>query len=209
MVFLNGNVYIIGGIGCSSVERYNLENNICQEVTKLNVSVHSPAVCVYGEDIYILGGKSLKGNVACVQKLDTRKNEIVNLNELPFPCSGGHAIVVKDTIYYATNYGHMIKFSPKCGQSQLCSHQPYRRKHFAMFQRNHELYIFGGVRTEGPVNKSGISDSENSLIKYCTDSDKWSLVHSYKDTVSVYTCCTVKYPKASPVKPFMKLFGYC
>lgn len=209
MAFLNGHVFIIGGKGCSSVEKYSIENNICSEIAKLPVSVHSSAVAVYQHKIYIFGGKTLKGNVRCVQCLDTKTNKISRLDDLPSECSGGQAIVVRDTIYFATNQGHMIKFHPETGLSELCSHQPYRRKHFSMFIRNNKLTVFGGIKTEGPLTDNELWNKENTMYSYCPDADSWTLVSSYSACVPVYTSCTVQYPKECPVKPFMKLFGYC
>ncbi|XP_060597660.1 kelch-like protein 5 [Ruditapes philippinarum] len=209
MAFLDGHVFIIGGKGCSSVEKYSIESNFCNEVTKLPVCVHSSAVAVYKHNIYIFGGKTRKGNVRCVQCLDTRTNKMSRLDDLPLECSGGQAIVVRNTIYFATNQGHMIKFHPDSGQSELCSHQPYIRKHFSMFIRNNKLTVFGGIKTEGPMTENELTDKENTMYSYCPDSDRWTLVNSYSECVPVYTSCTVQYPKECPVKPFMKLFGYC
>lgn len=209
MAFVNKCVFIIGGKRCASIEKYSIDNNMCSDIGTLPVSVHSPAVAVYGDKIYIFGGKTHRGNVACVQCLDTRTNKVCRLDDLPFECSGGQVIVVKDAIYFATNHGHMIKFYPDSGQSQLCSQQPYKRKHFVMFQRNNQLNIFGGIRTEGPCSTDEPSKHVNIMHRYCPESDIWTFEHSYNSSVPIYTSCTVRYVKECPVKPFMKLFGYC
>lgn len=211
LAFLEGFVFIIGGKGCRTIEKYSIDNNICSEVSSLEVCVHSAAAAVYREKIYIFGGKTMKGSVRCVQCLDTKTNKVSRLQDLPTECSGGQAIVVNDSVYFATNNGHMIKFNPETGQSELCSHQPYRRKHFTMFLKNDQLIIYGGIKTEGPVNNSESSVKENSVYSYCPESDSWTPIHSYSAFVDlpVHTSCTVRYPKECPVKPFVKLYGYC
>lgn len=213
MAFLDGYVFLIGGKGCASIEKYSIDNNICNEVARLNVCVHSFAVAVFRDKIYIFGGKTLKGNVRCVQCLDTKTNKVFRLQDLPTECSGGQAIVVNDAIYFATNNGHMIKFTPENGQSELCSRQPFRRKHFSMFLKNSQLILFGGIITEGPVKTDNgeTSGKENSAYIYYPEGDRWAVDHSYSAAVDlpVNTSCTVRYPKECPVKPFVKLFGYC
>ncbi|KAL4232900.1 hypothetical protein ACF0H5_007587 [Mactra antiquata] len=209
MVFVGRSAYIIGGKTSASIERYDIANNNSEEITTLPIRVHSFAATTYGDNVFIFGGKSQNGDVACVQCLDTRSGKVHRWPDLPYKCSGGQAIVVKDQIYFATNHGHMIKFDPTSGQSILCSQQPYIRKHFTMFSNQDRLCIFGGLRTEGPVESGPSSMSPNSMYIYDPDSDTWTFERSYNETVSVYSSCTVRYPKECPVKPFMKLFGYC
>ncbi|XP_052807215.1 uncharacterized protein LOC128236408 [Mya arenaria] len=204
MAFVQNCVYIIGGQESASIERYELENGHCSELRpNLPVRVHCAAHVVYNDKIFIFGGKTLRNEVQIVQCIDTKANSTSRLSDLPFPCSGGQAIVVKDKIYLATNHGHMIKYDPETGQSELCSQQPYNRKHFVMYEKNGYLHIFGGVRTDGKVEEEG------TVYKFCPLGNEWKRSVSFGVPLPIHTSCTIVYPKECPVTPFRKMFGYC
>ena len=202
MAFSNKGVYIIGGKKCSAVEKYNIADNHCTEVGSLPVGVHSAALAVFENKVFVFGGKHIRGNVTAVQCINTDTNTIARLPDLPFESSGGQAIVVKDKIYLATSQGHLIKFDPVSNQSELCSQQPYRRKHFVMFEKENNLHLFGGLRTDGRV------DNETAMFMYSPVADEWKKSISFGTSLPVQASCTVSYPKECPVKPFSKLFGY-
>lgn len=204
MAFANDCVFVIGGKKCSFVEKYDVANNWCHDIGSLPVGVHAAAHAVFQNKIYLFGGKNIRGSVSAVQCIDANTNKISRLPDLPFPCAGGQAIVVNDRIYFATNHGHMIKFDPFSGQSQLCSQQPYCRKLFVMFEKNDCLHLFGGVRTDG-----GKVENESTMFRYNPATDDWEMALSFKVPLPVQTSCSVVYPKECPVKPFTKLYGYC
>lgn len=203
MAFVNNGVYIIGGKKCSVIEKYDVVENNCSDVGTLPVAVYSAAHAVYRNKIYVFGGKNIRGKVSAVQCIDTNTNIVSRLQDLPFQCCGGQAIVVKDTIFFATDQGHLIKFNPVLGQSELCAQQPYRRKHFVMFEKESNLHLFGGVRTDGRT------EHESTMYTYNQVADTWQQSLSFGVPLPVQASCTVTYPKECPVKPFTKLFGYC
>lgn len=203
IAFSNNAVYIIGGKNCSAVEKYNINNNCCSLVGSLSVGVHSAAHAVFKNKIFLFGGKTLRGNVSAVQCIDTKTNTVTRLQDLPFQCSGGQAIVVGDVIYFATNHGRMVKFDPVSGLTTVCSQQPYHRKHFVMFENDCRVHLFGGVRTDGRI------ENETSMFSYNPLSNSWQKTLTFGVSLPVQTSCTVVYPKECPVKPFTKLFGYC
>jgi len=197
-------IYIIGGKEGSSIEKYDIDSGNCSELNaKLPVPVHCAAHAVFEDKIYIFGGKTLRNEVQTVQCVDTKQNSVSRLNDLPVTCSGSQAVVVKDKIYIATNHGHMIKYDPKTDQSEMCSQQPFKRKHFIMYERKGFLHIFGGVRTDGKL------DEEGTMYKYCPLGDTWRKWLTFGIPLPINASCTIVYPKECPVTPFRKLFGYC
>lgn len=198
MAFTQGSVYVFGGKGCDNIERINISTNTRQAVALLPVGVHSFAFVVYEDKIFIFGGRTSRQKVSHVQCFDTKTNCATRLPDLPMSCSGGQAHVVKDKIYFATNHGHIIKVDPVSGKSEKCADQPYRRKHFVIFERNEQLYIFGGIKTDEPFEK------DSSIYKYCPLSDSWICERSHETLLPVTASCNVLYPRHCPVKPFVK-----
>ena len=204
MSFTQNCNYIIGGKDSPSNERFELDNGHCTDLNaNLPVHVHCAAHVLYKDKIYIFGGKTFRNEVQTVQCINTKTNSTSRLADLPVSCSGGQAIVVKDRIYLATNHGHMIKYDPETGQSELCSQQPYNRKHFVMYEKNGYLHIFGGVRTDGNIGEDG------AVYKYCPLWDDWQRSVSFGKPLPIHTSCRIVFPEECPVTPFRKMFGYC
>ncbi|KAH3691981.1 uncharacterized protein LOC127863504 [Dreissena polymorpha] len=197
-------VYVIGGKGCGVIEKCEVETGHCTELnTSLKISVHNASSAVYKDKIFIFGGKTIRNHVWSVQVVDTTKNTVSKLRDLPFDCSGGQAVVVKDKIYIAMENGEMIRYCPQSDQSETCAKQPYTRKHFSMFEKNGHLNIVGGVRTDGCL------EHEGTMYTYCPDSDEWRATFTFTRALPIHTSCTIDFPKECPVTPFRKMFGYC
>ncbi|CAK8688392.1 unnamed protein product [Clavelina lepadiformis] len=59
-VVLNNEIYAIGGIGLSSVEKYNLDTKAWIDVPSMNEKRHGGSACVVGGLIWMFGGSDAK-----------------------------------------------------------------------------------------------------------------------------------------------------
>ena len=189
-------IYLIGGRETSTVEVCNLDGSKCIDIGRLPVHVHNMAHVVFENKIYLFGGENKRGRVSAVQCIDIKSKTITRLKDLPCECSGGNAVVQNNRIFIATQQGHMIKFDPLSGQSELCNHQPFNRKHFSMFTQDGNVFLLGGVRTDGK------EDSSCLLCKYSPDHNHWEKAATFASSMTIYASCAVQYPKTCPIIPF-------
>ncbi|KAL3882109.1 hypothetical protein ACJMK2_028480 [Sinanodonta woodiana] len=200
MVTVKDKIYLIGGQYTACIEEFDPINGKCVEIGSLPVAAWSSAHAVYNDTIYIFGGKKHAGRISTVQSFNCKTNRLARLEDLPCACSGCQAVVLGGMIYIATIEGHMIKFNPADGNSQLCASQPCARRHFVMFVRNERIYMTGGVRPSG--ERRG---DMNHLYKYSPEADIWSDVATLSTSLPVYTCCTVRFSGTCGIVPFVKL----
>ena len=196
MCYCAGQIYLVGGLQTSSVEVCQLNAKKCIGIGSLPVPVHNMAHAVVDDKIYIFGGETDRGKISAVQCIDARTNTITRLKDLPCECSGGQAVLYNKTIYIATHQGHMIKYDSSSGNSELCNHQPFCRKNFAMFTKDGCIFILGGVRTDGHVGLPCV------LCKYMPETDHWVRAATFAKHVPIYASCYVQYPKSCPIIPF-------
>lgn len=199
MVTVKDKIFLIGGQNVACIEEFDPINGKCVEIGSLPVAAWSSTYAVYNDTIYIFGGKNPAGCISTVQSFNCKTNRIARLGDLPCACSGSRAVVLGDFIFIATSEGHLIKFNPMDGSSELCALQPCIRRHFVMFVRNERIYITGGVRKS---DEKGAD--ENHLYKYTPETDTWSDVATLSTSLPVYTYCTVRYSGKCRIVPFEK-----
>ena len=197
MCYCAGQIYLVGGLQTSSIEVCQMNTKKVTNIGSLPVAVHNMAHVVANDKVYIFGGETDRGMVSTVQCIDTKKSEITRLEDLPCECSGGQAICLNnETIYIATHQGHMIKYDIATDTSELCSHQPFCRRNFAMFTKDGCIFILGGVRTDGHAGPPCV------LCKYMPQTDHWVKAATFAKYVPIYASCHVQYPKLCPIIPF-------
>ena len=197
MCYCAGQIYLVGGLQTSSVEVCQMNTKKVINIGALPVAVHNMAHVVANGKVYIFGGETDRGMVSTVQCINTKTNEIKRLEDLPCECSGGQAIFLNnETIYIATHQGHMIKYDIATDTSELCSHQPFCRRNFAMFTKDGCIFILGGVRTDGHAGPPCV------LCKYMPQTDHWVKAATFAKYVPIYASCHVEYPKLCPIIPF-------
>ena len=196
MCYCFGQIYLIGGLQTSSVEVCEIESKKRVDIGSLPVAVHNMAHVIADGKIYLFGGENNRGKVSAVQCIDTKTKTITRLRDLPCECSGGQAVLFNQTIFIATHQGHMIKYDIVTGNSELCNHQPFCRKYFAMFTKDDCIFIIGGIRTDG---HSGVPCI---LCKYVPQTDQWVKAATFAKPVPIYASCAVQYPKTCPIIPF-------
>lgn len=197
-----GQIYIIGGTQSPTVEVCDMDgrnSKECVVIGTLPVAVHNMAFVVVGDKIFLFGGENSRGNVSAVQCIDSKNKNISRLKDLPCECSGGQAVFFENAVYIATQQGHMIRYDIVTGWSELCSHQPFCRKNFAMFIKDGHINILGGIRTDGKETSPCV------LCKYEPKSDQWFKAATFPKPLPVYASCVVQYPKSCPIIPFSSL----
>ena len=189
-------IYLIGGRESDVIEVVHPESSSCTDIGRLPVAVHTTTSAVYDNTIFIFGGEIKTGCVPAVQSIDTKSKAITRLTDLPCDCSGGSAVAWNDSIFIASQQGHMIKYDPISGHSELCNHQPFSRKQFAMFTQGDAIFLLGGVRTD----RQDVSSC--TLCKYSPDHNHWEKTPELAKSMNILASCLVQYPKSCPILPF-------
>lgn len=197
MCSAGGQIYLIGGRESATAEVWDWKSKGSVDIGRLPVAVANIAHVVFDNHIFLFGGESEHGNVSAVQCIDLKTNNISRLKNLPCKCSGGQATAHNNEIYIATHQGHMIRYDPLTGNSDLCAPQPFNRKHFAMFAEDDSIFLLGGVCADRKTNSSCV------LCKYSTTHDRWEKSGTFIRPMPVFANCAVEFPKACPIIPFM------
>lgn len=190
-------IFALAGRETACIEEYSIKNNKWKERAHLKSPVISAVCCMYNDSLYLFGGKTVAGSIATVQCYDVKSHALRQCADMPCSFDGGHAVVVKDRIYVASNQCHLICFTPGSDVSHLCSHLPVQVHHFGMFYKNQRIYVVGGI----PVNDKEDKGS-TSQYRYNPDKDRWIEKNRYFPNFPVYASCIISYPKKCSVIPF-------
>lgn len=183
MVAINNRLYALGGYAqnetLSSIEEYDVEEDIWRQVTQLVTPTRSAACVLYKGLVFVFGGRlHEEERVMMVQCFDPVTKKVVCWDKLPCSCSLARAVVIGDQIFIATGQGFLLRYHPMTKQFKFLSRQPIVRRHFGLISNGKALFVLGG--------KSGSECLLSDIHRYDIASDTWSQAGSLPQPMAIF-----------------------
>lgn len=149
MVAVGKHLYLLGGTSrtnetLSSIEKFDPETGMYEEVGQLEVPVSSMTAAVFGTKIITFGGKLRDRNSASViQFFDVSNKTKGVLGNLPECCAGsmGRAVYFEDRLIIVFREGQVVEYSEDTGPSIVCMIDKF--DHFGAVNHNGEILVLG------------------------------------------------------------------
>ena len=149
MVAVGKYLYLLGGTSrtnetLSSIEKFDPETGVYEEIGHLEVPVSSMTVAVFGTKIITFGGKLKDRNsTSVIQYFDISNKTKGLLGNLPETCAGsmGRAVYFGDKLIIVFREGQIVEYSEDCGASIVCTTDKF--DHFGAVAHKEEILILG------------------------------------------------------------------
>jgi N-acetylneuraminic acid mutarotase len=166
--FVNGILYVTGGIGLSKVldvnEAYNPLSNEWTSKSSMPTPRHHAGSAVVDDEVFVIGGRILDlapiVNININERYDPKEDKWITLEPMPSNRSGIGAASVNNTIYVfggenlSKTFNNNEKYNVKSNKWEAQEPLPTARHGLAVVSVNDKIYVIGG----GPQPRLSVSN---------------------------------------------------
>ena len=177
-------IFVSGGLGLRSVERYDLKNDHWKKMPLMNEIRENHASCALGSAIYMFCGFN-DGNFSyTIERLEVvQPDQFWHL--ILFP-EASKLIRSNPSVCAVEEKDEIVIF---CGENvftfdtkSLCCRSQYKRKNVAFYPSGHPMHIINDkVITKGQLEKPGLGSGHKKIVVMALDNDTKHQIKVIKD----------------------------
>jgi N-acetylneuraminic acid mutarotase len=196
--YLNGKIYLIGGLTVPSVynvtrlcETYNVENHKWQRIKNFPRIIHHPSVIALNEKIYVIGGNGLRITPYAFTYVYDPLTNAWEQKKSMFTARGALGIAEVNGIIYAIGGGtHKIAqntneaYNAESDSWTKLAPMLTRREHLSVASASGLVFAMGGY-------KKSLSECTDANEAYNPEKDMWEKRSPLPLKISGFASCTI------------------